>query len=658
MRRDCLLLVVLAIVSVSPSAKAQSWTGILEPTFGTGACTLSPTDAAAGCAIDWSQTGVAIPSASWTQSGSTIQASTYGNGTTDATSGIQTALNSCSGDKYVLLSTGTFLIDTSVTISGGCELRGSGADQTILNVKGSSTAPVVLGGGAYPSYSGAITISSGASAGSTSLTLASITGVSVGGYLVVSETNNSSWVTIAGGEGNCTWCDNWSTNGTRARSQIVEVESISGDTVTISPRLYTAYTNSPTVVPYTATKYAGVKDLQIYANNTGYTSGIYLSDCAYCWVEGVEDNYSDGWFLNDSAGYRDQIQSNYFSNDYVHQAGTVDSAVFIDNKTSASQVVNNIVERGHASILLEWGAAGNVVAYNYMEGQFDSGINTYVGEGIGMHGAHPQFNLIEGNVSPSYNPDEVWGSSSHNTNFRNWWLGTTPNCTPLTGRGTVNCTGSNLTWEYQASRAESVDHLSWYDNFVGDVAGSSDQDNLLFGGNPTSHVGILNWTNSCSQCRSYDSTNYNFTFGFGESGDDGSSNNGCDGSTAPPCHSVDAYETSLIYNSYTYANTRTNCLSGGSPGTCPISLPTSFYLSSKPSWWSGNVAWPAIGPDVTGESGPGGHASLTASNPAQYCYLVIMGGSEGGAGSPLTFNEDTCYGVAPAAPTHIAASVQ
>jgi hypothetical protein len=47
---------------------------------------------------------------------------------------------------------------------------------------------------------------------------------------------------------------------------------------------------------------------------------------------------------------------------------------------------------------------------------------------------------------------------------------------------------------------------------------------------------------------------------------------------------------------------------------------------------------------VTGGTGPGGHASLTGSNPAQQCYLVTMGGTEGGAGSPLNFNANTCYG--------------
>jgi len=51
------------------------------------------------------------------------------------------------------------------------------------------------------------------------------------------------------------------------------------------------------------------------------------------------------------------------------------------------------------------------------------------------------------------------------------------------------------------------------------------------------------------------------------------------------------------------------------------------------------MAWNWI--DVTGGTGPAGHAYL---NPAMQCYLGTMGGVDGGTGSPLAFNENTCYG--------------
>ena len=83
------------------------------------------------------------------------------------------------------------------------------------------------------------------------------------------------------------------------------------------------------------------------------------------------------------------------------------------------------------------------------------------------------------------------------------------------------------------------------------------------------------------------------------------------------------------------------------------SLPNSFYLNAKPSWWR-TTPWPAIGPDVTGGNVPGvgGHAYLT---PAANCYLTVMGGKTDGSSGLLTFNANNCYGTStlPAPPTNL-----
>ncbi len=131
--------------------------------------------------------------------------------------------------------------------------------------------------------------------------------------------------------------------------------------------------------------------------------------------------------------------------------------------------------------------------------------------------------------------------------------------------------------------------------------------------------------------------------------------------------------------------TVTACVSGGS-------CPASFYLSSRPSWWSSSIPFPAIGPDVasgnvgmvagtintTGQySGTPGLVGVTyGSNtagtawgghvnaiPAMYCYLHTMGGTPDGSGNALTFSRSACYtsvvpgGPPPAAPQNLFAKV-
>jgi Pectate lyase superfamily protein len=651
-------------------AHGQLWSGILS---GPGVCTTAPSSAAAACAINWSQSGLPSGIPVGTQSGSTITSTG-----SDQTSAFSSALSSCGGtssaQKFIQLAAGTFTIAGTITLPSYCTLVGAGANSTFINATGTGslttcepdagdgdTQQFCLGSGGV-SYS-PVSITSGATAGSTSLTLASVSGMAIGGYLVVTDTNDS-WVTVSGGEGTCNWCDGgFTSNGTRARGQIVEIENISGSVVTISPGLYTAYANTPTVVYTTMTKYAGIENLSITGANNGLGSLVGFNLCAYCFEHNVRETYSANNFVTMAWGYRDQIDSSYFSNSYDHTSGSFDGTVDLIFKTSGSLIQNNIIERGHVGLMMEWGAAGNVVDANFIMAGFDTSNNPadWSPASVNMHGAHPQFNLFENNVGLSTNPDQIWGSSSHNTYFRNWWRGTSPMCSPLTGSaGPVVCSpqgwytqsGKNSWLMPVYSYAEDISHWSWYDNFVGDIVGSANQQGLPgFSGTPQSNVAILSWTSGgCSSgCRnngggSPAATAYNFTFGFGELADDGSGS-GCDGGTSP-CHSTDAFATSFLYNAYTFTNTTTNCLSGGSSSSCPTSLPASFFLSSKPAFW-GSLPWPSIGPDVTGGTGPGGHTSLTQSIPAQACYLGPMGGVDGGTGSPLAYDIGMCASTPP-----------
>ena len=192
--------------------------------------------------IDWSQSGIPNGIPARTTISATISASTYANGANDATAGIQAALNSCLADQTVLLSAGTFRINTGIRIPSNVTLRGAGPSQTILDAHGTSGAVISFGQDATPYAANSKAITGGTTAGSNSITLASATGVTVGSYLLITELNDTSFVTIKGGEGSCTWCDGglgW--NGTRTLGQIVEVTSVNGTTIGIAPPLYIAY---------------------------------------------------------------------------------------------------------------------------------------------------------------------------------------------------------------------------------------------------------------------------------------------------------------------------------------------------------------------------------------------------------------------------------
>jgi hypothetical protein len=638
------ILLILLLASASLAYGQQPWAPFLSDS---GACTFIPSASApAQCAIDWTDVGVTyhggIPAR--TTICSTINASACSNGSADCTTTINSALSACPANETVLLGVGTFLVDGSVNIPSNVTLRGAGPEdsQTVVKCSGTGASGdgcIQMGTGSFD-YTSPINITAGATGGSTSLTLASVTGVTTGKMLAVSELNNPAFVTNVGTESppTATWVDCWSTLGARARGQLVQVTNVAGNVVTISPGLYGPYTQTPTVVVYTPSVVSvGLENLQIFDNNSGYAHMVFSSMSNLAWVKDVEFNYlgnttSGADSVNFNFAWHPEIRDSYISNAYLHTSGNSDDTIYFTCKSSAGLVENNILERVHYSIMLNWGSSGNVVDYNYMHGNIDQNSQNAVMASISHHGAHPEFNLWEGNVGQQAYMDSVWGTNSHDTFFRNWMLGTTKACNPLTGRSTVVCTGSNGWFPYQAARAFQISQLSTAYNLIGDIAGSAEQLALLQNGTGPGVIpsqGILHWI-STSSIRGYDTESYGYTFGYGELSDDGT---GAGDSALP-------FESSFMHGEYTAADGVTTW-AGGFTHT----LPASFFLSAKPSWW-GSLPWPSIGPDITGGTGPGGHSSLTASNPAMNCYLNVMGGSEGGAGSPLpNFNPGGCYQV-------------
>jgi hypothetical protein len=581
---------------------AQSWKPLLAP----------------GSGIDWSQAGVGRIPARAVNCATLKPAATLEQ--------INAALVACPAGQTVFLEAGTYAIGGTVRVPSNVTLRGAGADGTILNATGKGEAVIAMGSGGVPFRPRVI--KSGAAQGSTQIELVSAAGIATGQYLAISELNDPAYVTAAGSGGNCNWCDGgWTKDGGRSRGQIVAVTAASGNTLTIEPALYSAYTHEAVAVPFDiATSQAGVEDLQVKANNTGYATSFLLDMCARCWVRGVEGNYADGDHVTILWGYRDEVRDSYFSNAYLHVPGGHDSDIAMGLKTSASLIENNIIERTHEAVMPQWGAAGNVIAYNYTMGEFDSGAENVVIGGVDYHGGHPQFNLLEGNVLTAIYADSVWGSSSETTAFRNWVVGTNRVCEPLAARGPVDCAKGH--YGFQAARALQFSYLSTRNNLIGNVIGSAQMQALKGYSTAVPQTPALEYPDK----RGYEGA-AGITFGYGSANDDGTGD-GCGGGK-PPCHAAKTSATNRMHGNF-------NNLGGGvewMPGV-PRTLPASFYLAAKPGWW-GTTPFPAVGPDVTGGKGPGGHAY---GNPAEACYTKVMGGSDGGAGSPLAFNAERCYG--------------
>ncbi len=499
---------------------------------------------------------------------------------------IQSALNACTAGQTVKLGAGTFTITGTLVIPSNVTLRGSGRTSTILNLTGSGNEAIRFGTTVNGEYAGTATsITSGYTKGSTSIVVASAAGISVGTLLVIDQLNDAALpVSITGSYGDVTWASRGS--GARAMGQTVEVTGVAGTTITFTPALYWTLSSglTPQAVPYTAgCDHGGVEDLQVYANNSGYLTNFYMGGSKYCWIKNVESNFADRDHVEVWTGsFRCEVRDSYFHDGYQHTSGTQDNSVFVAGKSSGCLIENNILERMHVGVMLNWGAAGNVIAYNY-------GLNTYDSTAVNVqmvdfdtHGAHPMFNLYEGNVAGQIRFDVGWGSSSHNTVVRNWLLGDSFIEPPYDARGTLQ-TGHHAN---QGMRAVTLDAKSSYDNIVGNVVGST------YGADHDVRQVVRPTT------RTYTTNLYLFSLGYAEVDDTGTD---ALGSTLP-------YDTGLFHGNYDY-------VTAGQVWDGTIAdhaIPNSYYLASKPAFF-GNLTWPAIDP-----ASPPADATVI---PAGYRYI-------------------------------------
>ena len=215
---------------------------------------------------------------------------------------------------------------------------------------------------------------------------------------------------------------------------------------------------------------------------------------------------------------------------------------------------------------------------------------------------------------------------------------------------------------------------SRYFNLVGNVLGT-----------PGYHNNYQCSATSTANCANGDTSIYALGYTLTQAANDAAVNGYC---TSPACTSNGSWDPQVASYLMRWGNwdsvnaaTQWNCSEVPSnlslysnacpgPGSTPTSLPASFYLSAKPTWW-GSLPWPAIGPDVTGGSigqcksgsyngvpspssslcsGTGASFSSTAwaghvnMNPAMNCAMNVMGMAADGSGAnPLSFNAATCY---------------
>jgi len=553
----------------------------------------------------------------------TIDAATYGNGTTDAAAAINGAITAAGAvaastgtPQVVFLPAGTYLASLTIRVNqNNVVLRGAGPDLTRIVSTASAASALTIGG--RFNYQAAVNVTADAPKGSTALTVADASSFAVGDVVEIDQQDGPA---VSTGEGHFwngyVWMGDghytkrqpgtadangplstglpWGGSGTwlqivnfnaqstgpwRSVTQSVEVTGKSGNVLTLRDPLHVDFTlarvpqvfklvssKANAAVDNLGTHHAGAEELAVAG---GTNNNISLVNAAHCWLRHVE---SDGELIAGDpshpgmTGISVALTRAYrcvVRDSYVHHA-------------------RSIVNGGGAyGIAIQSGSSANLVENNVcvwlnkpivmnVSGGGNVVAYNFVDNAM-INGTAWQENAIDGCHQAYSHSDLFEGNSAPNIGSDSthgsagWHLFFRNHAF---GRNSMpyNVGGGVTGLPTQNLRAAGVDALSREHTFLGNVLVAVD----VGGGTIYEKTGTNHPSGPAPVYR------------LGDNGNGGAGGSWDTGQAA----------------AFTYRNGNWDNLSGAvlwDPGTTRRDLPSSLYLTAKPAFF-GDLAWPWLDP--------------------------------------------------------------
>ena len=340
---------------------------------------------------------------------------------------------------------------------------------------------------------------------------------------------------------------------------------------------------SGTGTPISLLQNAGVENLSVLR---GVNGGMEMQLCANCWIKNTEvgDWYGGGIEI----GYSVRSELN---NVYVHHCWNsvnngAEYPIALDNASTEILITNSITNFGGKGLVARAGGAGSVVSYSYVDDSMydaESGIGDYWVD-MGLNASHysgPHHVLFEGNWADNLDNDNTHGNSTYITFFRNQGTGLRTAFTdPSIGKTVNDAAGAGFACGTSGPggcaanppgplRAAGPMAYNYWFAFVGNTLGLAGQTTAANG-----------WTYQG------DFSHHRIFMAGWNAGPGG----------------VDPYLNG-VSGSYIWRNGNYDYLNESIvdwTSTSPRTLPSSFYLSAAPSFFSSGTAcaysWPWVTP--------------------------------------------------------------
>jgi len=462
-------------------------------------------------AANWTTAGIAggVPSASWNQCGATIAA--YGSSSAaasaalinNAIAGSGSGYTGCATPYVVVLGAGDFYLNGGITLRSNVVLRGQGANSTRLHFSavgscnGLNAAICIAGsntyeGGGYTqaNWTGCngSTVNSGSCEGATQIQLDSVSGIVVNLTPIVLDECNTGYTGTAGSatcsgsaaDNNnlfvCEVAGTCSSQGAntglhrlnRAQEDVVVATACTAAsgtcasgkgpyTLTLSNGLaWPGWSSSQTPEAWwgssTITN-AGAEDFFIDESTVGQRA-VTMQTANSVWARGIASTTANFYSVFNYITAHDVIRDSYF---YWTFTASTESYGVGGGVVGDLLMENNILQGIADPINFDSQCSRCVAGYNFAVNQYYSSSSAYEFGMFSWHGAGESEVLLEGNIGSYPDSDDIWGTHTLSTIFRNYFNGFESN---------------NGTMPIDNAEAIHLAAFSRYYNVIGNVLGN------------------------------------------------------------------------------------------------------------------------------------------------------------------------------------------
>lgn len=208
--------------------------------------------------------------------------------------------------------------------------------------------------------------------------------------------------------------------------QLLGIQAIRGDTMFLDQPLRQSFSleHASRVIPFSPSTQVGIEQIGMERldETSSQSSNILMEYAANCWLSCIRSDRCNFAHVEIRHSTQIDVSGSHFERAFSYGNGGKAYGVMLHYASGNCLIRNNSFRSLRHAMILQAGANGNVLAYNYSSNPYWTGVSlpTNSAGDLVLHGNYPYANLLEGNVVQNIVIDNSHGiNGPHNTFFRN-----------------------------------------------------------------------------------------------------------------------------------------------------------------------------------------------------------------------------------------------